>query len=144
MNFKLWIADTVERVGTTVLEAALVFVIAANGQLDVSRWRALGAAILPGAFNVIKQAAQSYLPKGKSWASDTALRSGWTFLITWAGAASATGFDVFDASAVKTAVLAAFVAALAVVKAALAKLKKNTITPASLASIPVDALPNAV
>lgn len=133
MTFKLWLKDTEERVIATVIQSLIVF-IAASGPLNASVWKSAVAAVIPGVINVLKQALTTWTPQPQSWFGDTSLRAIWTFAITFLGAYSANGLDLFNASLAKMAAMGGFTAVLAVIKAAIAKRVPNTITPASLAT----------
>ncbi|WP_116996412.1 hypothetical protein [Desertimonas flava] len=138
MTFTVWLRDTAERAISTIVQAAIVFVIAAGAVLDDAEWwKGLVAALIPGAFNVIKQAFESWIPTPTSWAADMAVRAFWTFVITLAGAATAAGFELFSTSAWQTIALVALTAALAIAKAGLAARwatdETARLTPASFA-----------
>lgn len=141
MTWKVWLKDALERVGATLVQSIVVYVVAANGQLDISRGKAIVAAVFPAVANVVLQMFNRWTPVGRTWLADTILRAIRTFTVAAVGTAAAVGFDVFDVSAVKAAVISALIAALAVVKAAVAKFLADKdptpkITPASLASVP--------
>jgi hypothetical protein len=137
MNAQTWVRDTAEKALSTIVQAAIVFVIAAD-RFDVTQWKALLAAIIPGVLNVVKQAFAQWMPNPQNWLADTAVRAVWTFVLVALGAATAAAFDVFSASAWQAAAAGGAAAAIAVVKAALARLLPGTISPASLAK-PADA-----
>lgn len=134
MSFNTWIRDTVERTVMTVLQSAIVFILAAD-TLDTSWWKAALAATLPGAFNVIKQAVTTWMPTLTVWWQDAAWRTVSTFVVTVAGTAAAAGFDLFSASAWKVAALSGVTAGLALLKSIIAKRYPytDTLTPASFA-----------
>jgi hypothetical protein len=132
MTFRLWIVDTAEMAASTIVQAAIVFFLAAE-RLDTSQGKALLAALLPGAVNVLKQAFAKWMPKQTFWLADMAIRAFWTFAIVALGALPAAGLDLIEITAWRVAALAGLAAALAVVKATIASLIPNTVSPASLA-----------
>lgn len=141
MTWRTRLVDALERVGATLVQSIVVYVLAANEQLEISRWKAIAAAAFPAIANIVLQLVTSWMPKPATFGADLAARTVRTFLVAFAGTAAAAGFDLFNLAAWKAAVVAAVIAGLAVVKAAIAgylasKDPTPKITPASLASVP--------
>lgn len=142
MTWKVQLKDAIERIGATLVQSVIVYVVAANGQLDVSRGKAILAALFPAVANIVLQVVTAWTPKVKTFIGDLTARTIRTFAVALAGTAAAAGFDVFNVSAWKAAGISAVIAGLAVVKALIAKFLADKepqtpkITPASLASCP--------
>lgn len=130
---KLWILDTAEKTGATLVQAAIVYMVAAQ-TMDSDFWRGLVVALVIAAVNVLKAAMTAWIPQPKSWRLDMVVRALWTFVISVLGSlASIEWFDLISASFWKSVLLAGLMAALAVVKAAFAYLRpEEGMTPASL------------
>lgn len=139
---KLQIKDALERIGATLVQSIIVYVIVANGPLDVSRGKALLAALFPAVANLVLQVVTAWVPKPKAFIVDMTSRVVRTFAVAFVGTLAASGFDMFSAPAWKAAAISSAIAGLAVIKAVLAKFlaDKNPdepkITPASLATVP--------
>lgn len=139
---KLQIKDALERIGATLVQSLIVYVIAANGPLDVSRGKAIVAALFPGVANLVLQLVTAWVPKPTSFIVDMTSRVVRTFLVAFVGTLAASAFDVFSAPAWKAASLSAAIAGLAVIKAVIAKFLADKdptppkISPASLATVP--------
>lgn len=134
LTFKTWARDAAERALSTFVQALVVFLpLVAAGQWDEPGIRAIAAAALPALGSVILAALSIPFPAPSSWLLDVILRTVRTFVVTAASLFAADGFDLFNGDAWKGLAISAAVAALAVVKGALARSKPNTITPASLA-----------
>lgn len=132
---KLWLIDTAEKAGTTLIEAAIVYMLAAQAY-DGEFWRGLAVAVVIAVVNVLKAALTSWMPTPTDWRLDMVVRAGWTFIISILGSlASVTWLDIVDMQFWRGVLLAAAVAALAVVKAFLARrLPSGRVSPASLVS----------
>ena len=131
---KLWLIDTAERAGSTLVQAAIVYALAAQS-LDSEFWKGLIVAVVIALVNVLKAALTTWIPKPADWRLDMIVRASWTFMIAFLGSlASVEWFHLIDASFWKSVVLASFTAALAVLKGTFAYLRPTQgITPASLA-----------
>lgn len=144
MTWKIQVKDAIERIGATLVQSAIVYVVAANGQLDVSRGKAILAAAFPAIANIVLQLVTAWAPKVKTFIGDLVARTVRTFAVALAGTTAAAGFDIFDVSAWKAAGISAVIAGLAVVKALIAKFLADKepeapkITPASLATVPAE------
>lgn len=132
--------DLFERVGTTFLEALVVWLLAAD-QIDQLDVKIFLAAAIPACLNVVKVFLTSWMPTPSSWLLDMLVRSLWTFLLGVLGAATTGGFDIYNVSAWHAVVVGAGMAAGAVLKGLLAKKISNSITPASLAVPPAGERP---
>jgi hypothetical protein len=132
MTFRAWAVDTAERVISTFIQSAIVFVLAADG-LDASRWQAFVAATIPAVLGVVKGALTTWMPQSQNFRIDALIRTLWTFALSVLGLIAADGFDLLDADAWTIALTAGATSALAVVKAFVARPRPDTITPASLA-----------
>ncbi len=137
MTIKQRFLDLCERVGTTFLEALVVWLLAAD-QIDKLDYKILFAAAVPAAFNVVKVFLTSWMPQPTNWLLDMLVRVAWTFGLGVSGAAATGGFDIYSVSAWHALIVGAGMAAGAVLKALVAKRISNTITPASLVKPPVD------
>jgi hypothetical protein len=136
ITLKDWLLDTLERVFSTLVQAALVFVLAAES-LDATFWRGLAVALVIALVNVLKASLTAWMPRPTTWLADAAVRTLWTFLIALLGSlASVTWLNLLDVNFWQQTALAALVAAGAVAKALLARLRPGTITPASLVVAP--------
>lgn len=133
-NFKLWVKDTEERALSTLVQALIVFLPAfLAGQHDSNFIKTVAAAVITAVFTVMLSAAQAFTPIIKSYSLDLFVRALKTFSVVVAGAATSSGFDLFDVSKLKAIVVAALVTVAALIKGVLAEhFVKNTITPASL------------
>lgn len=135
LTFRTWARDAAERAASTFVQALLVFLpLVLAGEWDEPGIRALAAALLPALGSVVLAALAVPFPAPSSWLVDVIGRTVRTFLVTAASLWAADGFDLFDGDAWKGLLISAAVAALAVVKGALARSKPNTITPASFAT----------
>lgn len=134
-NLNLWARDTGERALSTLVQALIVFLPAfAAGQHDSNFIKTVAAAGITALFTVILSAAQAFTPIIKSFSLDLFVRAVKTFIVTVSGAATAAGFNLFDATKLKAVAVAALVTAAALIKGVIAaKFVKNTITPASFA-----------
>lgn len=126
--------DVAERVGTTFLEALIVYVIA--GLADVGGdgfWRGLTVAAVVAGANAIKVLLTTWVPTFNSWPADTAYRAASTFVVAAVGGlVSVEWFDLLDVSFWRNIGLAGATAGLAVLKAAVASRRPPGVTPASL------------
>jgi hypothetical protein len=136
-DVKLWAKDTAERALTTFVQAIIVFIPALlTGPKDPGLGMAIVAAVFPAVGSVLLSSVNRFLPIIKNYYLDLFVRSMRTFVATILGSVIASATDVFDPSKVRVLALAAGMAALAIVKGALAeRFVKNTITPASLAKV---------
>ena len=133
MTLEKWLADTAERAGSTLVQAAIIYVLAAT-QIDGDFWRGLITVLVTGVANVLVAAVTAWVPLPTVWWHDMAWRAVRTFAISLFGSlASVEWLDLVSMSWWTRVVVAAGMAALAVVKAVFAKQYPNTITPASLA-----------
>jgi len=131
-KLRIWLIDTAEKAGSTLWQTAIAFLIASDA-MDSSKAKALISALVVALFNVLKNAFVGYRPAPKSFIADLMVRVGWTFAITLTGAVAATiSFDAFDTALWKQLLMAAGAAALSALKCTIAKLRKGTISPASL------------
>lgn len=134
MTFKVWIADTGEKVLSTLIQTAIVYVLAAQA-VDEQFYRGLLVACVIAASNVLKAALFFWIPNPENWMADMVVRAVWTFLIALLGSVAAIqGMELFDTNFWVQVLAAAGSAALVVVKSTLAKRKGDTLSPASLAS----------
>jgi hypothetical protein len=132
-TWKVWLVDTGERVLTTMVEVAIVYVLAAQA-IDGAFWRGLVVALVTGVVNVIKAALTYKIPKPRSWALDMMVRALWTFVISLLGALASAGWlDIISMEYWKMIALAGATSVLSMLKSLIAKQRANTITPASLA-----------
>lgn len=133
MTFKQWLLDTLERAGSTLVQSAIVFFLAAQGTDGVGNWKAIFAALFPAVANVILNALTYKVPLIKNFWGDLCYRVARTFLVVFLGAMVATTADLFDVDVWQAAAVAGGAAVLAVIKAEISKrLRPSTITPASL------------
>jgi hypothetical protein len=133
MTFDQWIRDTGERATSTLVEALIVYVLAA-ATTGSEFWAGLVTVAAITLANVVKSALTFWIPHPTSWWLDVVVRFAWTFVISIAGAvASSTWLDLGDQSWWSRVIHAAAIAGLAIVKGILAKNKLHTLTPASFA-----------
>lgn len=134
MTLKTWLVDTAEKAGSTLVEAALVYAIAAQA-IDSEFWKGLVVAVVIAVTNVLKQALTTWMPQPKDWRLDMITRALWTFLVSAVGSlASVTWFDLINLTFWRGVTFAGLTAAASVLKSVVAKQKPSTITPASLVS----------
>lgn len=126
--------DAVERVGSTLAQVILAFLIATPFD-TVGFWDAFAVTIVVGVANAAKMLLTLWVPKFKSFVADLLYRIASTFAVTLAGFyASSTWLDLVSEDWHRDVTYAAGVSALAVLKGSLAlAYKPNTITPASFA-----------
>ena len=134
MNFTRWLHDTAERVLSTLVEATVIFLLAALATGD-EVLAGLATACVIAVANVVKVALTSWMPTPTTFYGDLFVRAVWTFLISVGGAlASVTWLELIDLAWWQITTRSAAVAALAVVKALFARNRPGTVTPASLVS----------
>lgn len=131
MNLDRWIRDTAERVISTFIQAALVF-LGAAGALDANWVQALVAACIPPVLVVVMQALPGLTYTGPSWWTDALVRVGRSAAQGFVGALIASSANLIDLSSLRAAGIAAGLAALTAAKTVLAKARPGTVTPASL------------
>lgn len=135
-SFKTWALDTGEKAAATLIEAAIVYAVAAT-QVDSAFWKGLLVACVIAVVNVLKAAMTFWMPHPPSFYLDLLVRALWTFVISVLGSlASVVWFDLIDLNFWQGAATAGLVSALSVAKAFLARPRTNTITPASLLKHP--------
>lgn len=134
MTFHTWFVDTAERALTTLVQAAVVYMLAASVS-DSTFWSGLITACVIALANVLKSAIAGWaIPTDLPFALDVLIRTGLTFGTALLGAiASADWLDLIDQGWWTHLCYSAAIAALAVTKALLARHVTGTITPASLA-----------
>lgn len=133
MNFTRWLHDTAERVLSTLVEATVIFLLAAVATGD-EVLAGLATACVIAVANVIKAALTAWIPTPATFYGDLFVRAVWTFLISVCGAlASVSWLELIDLNWWQVTLRSASVAALAVVKALFARSRAGTLTPASLA-----------
>ena len=131
-KFKFWLMDTLERAGSTAVQAAIVYGIAAT-QLDSDFFKGLVVAVVIAVTNVLKSAVTAFVPTFTDWRLDMLYRAASTFVVSALGSlASVTWFNLIDMGFWKGVVLAAATTTIALVKGILAGFKDGTLTPASL------------
>ena len=129
---KKWLVDTGERVATTIVEVAIVYILAAKA-VDGEFWRGLVVALVCGVVNVLKAALTTWIPKPTNWALDMMVRALWTFLISLFGSLISVGWlDIISLEYWKVVAIAGATSALSVLKSLIAKPREGTVTPASL------------
>lgn len=134
-EWKKWLVDTAERVTTTIVEVAIVYIVAAKA-VDGEFWRGLLVALVCGVVNVIKAALTTKIPKPTNWALDMMVRAVWTFAITILGhLASVSWLEIVSMEYWKMLAIAGATAALSVLKSLVARSRSNTVTPASLVKV---------
>lgn len=133
MNLDSWARDTAERVISTFIQSALVFVGAA-GALDANWVQALVAACIPPVLVVVMQALPALTYRGPVWWVDAAVRVGRSAAQGFIGALIAAGTNLIDLSSLRAAGIAAAIAALTAAKTVIARARPDTVTPASLAT----------
>lgn len=132
MTLAQWLRDTAERAGSTLVEAAIVYVLAAGATGDGLLAGLVTACVIALA-NVVKAALTTWIPTPTSFWSDVLVRALWTFLIAVCGALASVGWlDLIDLGWWQVALRSAAIAALVVVKSLLARNRPDTVTPASL------------
>lgn len=132
MNLKTWFLDTAERAGTTLIQAAIVYVLAAQA-IDGEFWRGLAVACVIALVNVLKAAMTSWMPTPEDWRADMLVRTFWTFAVSLLGSLASAGWlDIISISFWRSVLLSAATAALAVLKAIFARRYPDTLSPASL------------
>jgi len=129
-----FIVDLVERVGTTLVEAVAVYIVA-TPIIDEEFYRGLLVALVIAAANVIKVGLTSWVPLITNRWADLGYRVVSTFVVAVAGSlASVEWLDIIDMGFWRQTVHAAAIAGLALVKGLVAmRMRTATITPASLA-----------
>lgn len=134
VSTKAWLLDTIERAGTTYVQA-LVALLISVGATGPSAWKAAVIAAFPAALNIIVQAIFGWTPpKLKNIYADIAVRTGRTFVYTCLSfivANLSTGAHM--GGAWQAMLDAAIAASLVIVKGGVASVIPSTITPASLA-----------
>jgi hypothetical protein len=130
---ELSVADIVERVVTTFLQAAVAYALVTP--LSDDRFaEGLLVVLIIAAANLVKIGLTTWVPTFTNWWVDAAYRVASTFVVSVAGSLVAIEwFDIVSMDFWKQVVGAAFAAALALLKAILAARRPNTVTPASLA-----------
>lgn len=131
MNLDQWVRDTLERVASTFVQSAIVFLTAA-GALDANWVQALVAATIPPVIVVLMQAIPNLTYRGPVWWIDALVRVGRSAAQGFLGALIAAGTNLIDLSSLRAAAIAAGLAALTAAKAIIARTRPGTITPASL------------
>lgn len=128
-----WLKDTFERVASSFVEALITFALVA-GTLDLSVEGVLKSGAVLAAIVALKQAVFAVSPGVTgNWFLDTASRAGWSAVQAALTVAAVDGFDFADGSAWRAAAAAGIMAALTIIKSAIASRRTGTITPASLA-----------
>lgn len=136
MTLREWLTDTAERVGSTVVQALIVYVLGAQA-IDGEFWRGLLTVCVIAVVNVVRTALLGWIPAPQTWFADMMVRVVWTFLIALTGSlVSVEWLDLISIEFWHQVVIAAAMSALAVVKALWAKRFPGTISPASLALKP--------
>lgn len=136
MTFKQWAVDTAEKAGSTAAQVAIVYILAAEA-LDSTFVKGLVATLVVALVNVIKAGFTTWMPTYTIWWQDMSVRAIWTFVITAAGTFVNTSWlDLISVQFWQGVAIAGGSAGLAVIKAALAKLRPATISPASLVKPP--------
>lgn len=124
--------DAVERVGTTFVQAIIVYVLSTSFT-DELFWQGFLTAVVIGAANGVKVLLTVWVPTFTNWWADTAYRVVSTFVSAFAGSYVAVEFlDIGDLSYAAQAAGAAAMSALVVLKAVIALRRPPGITPASL------------
>lgn len=124
--------DALERIGTTIVQAVIVYVLAAQ-QIDGTFWRGLLVTLIIGVASGVKVLATTWVPVIESWWWDTVYRVASTFVVAVAGQFAAVEvLDVITMSWAENVLAAAAMSALVVLKAAVARRRPPGITPASL------------
>ena len=132
MSLDSWARDTAERVISTFIQSALVF-IGAAGALDANWVQALVAACIPPVLVVVMQALPGLTYAGPVWWIDAVVRIGRSAAQGFVGALIASSADLIDLSSLRAAAIAAAIAALTAAKTVIARTRAATVTPASLA-----------
>lgn len=136
MTMEKWLTDTAERAGSTLVQAAIVYTLAAS-KIDGEFWRGLITALVTALANVLVAAVTAWVPVPMVWWQDMAWRVGRTFVISMLGSlASVEWFELVSMSWWQQAVVAAGVSVLAAFKAVIARYRSGTLSPASLARHP--------
>lgn len=124
--------DAVERVSVTFLQALIVYVLAAPA-IDDGFLRGLATAVVIGAADGVKVLLTVWVPTFRSWWADTAYRTGSTFVVAFVGQVAAVEvLETIDLSWIQNVAISSGMAALAVLKAVIARRRPPGITPASL------------
>jgi hypothetical protein len=132
MSLELWVRDTGERVVSTFLQYALLWLLAmpATGAGVI---RSLVAACLPPVIVVLMSALPGLTYRGILWWADALCRIARSGAQGALGALMVTGpLDLVHVTAWQTAALAAGGALLTALKSEIARHLSNTLTPASL------------
>ena len=132
MTLELWVRDTGERVVSTFLQYAALWLLAmpATG----AGWGAsLVAACLPPVFVVLMSALPRLTYRGPVWWKDALCRTVRSSAQGALGALIAAGpLDLVHLTTWRTATIVAGAAALTTGKSLIARYRPNTLTPASL------------
>jgi hypothetical protein len=131
MNIDRWLRDTGERVVSTWLQYAALWLLAAP-TLGATWVEALVAATVPPVLVVIMSALPGLTYTGPVWWKDAACRVARSTLQGALGVLTVTSTDLLSLSTWQAAGIAAGGAALTTVKVLLARRTTGTITPASL------------
>ena len=124
--------DAVERVTATFVQALIVFVLAAP-VIDDGFLRSLLTVAIIAAADGVKVLLTVWVPTFDTWLADAAYRTVSTFVVGFAGQVAAV--EVLDAISLTWAqnvAISSAMAALAVLKALIARRRPPGITPASL------------
>lgn len=124
--------DAVERIGMSVAQQIIVLLMGATA-LDLSLVESIAVVVLVGVANLVLVLATVWVPVIRSWWLDTLYRIARTFAVSAAAQyATVQALDDVDLAFNQGVAVAAAMAALATLKAIVARRRPPGVTPASL------------